>query len=147
MVSLYERVHEIKKVTGWSQERIGVETGLHLSTVNRVFRLPLYAGNETSKRLITQLHQEVVTSPFPEYLEQLFKLYEMWKAGFSKQAFAEHLEMLEPLLKHHNALNTKVLDASRICWLIGHIYFDRAFYLRRDTLRMADLALEWYQNV
>ena len=74
MVSLYERVHEIKKVTGWSQGRIGVETGLHLSTVNRVFRLPLYAGNETSKRLITQLHQEVVKSPFPKYLEQLFKL-------------------------------------------------------------------------
>ncbi|MDY6994221.1 MAG: hypothetical protein SVR94_16680 [Pseudomonadota bacterium] len=48
MVSLYECVHEIQKATGWSQGRISVETGLHLSTVNRIFRLPTYSGNETS---------------------------------------------------------------------------------------------------
>lgn len=146
MISLYECVHEIQKATGWSQGQISIETGLHLSTINRVFRLPIYRGNKTSKKLITQLHREVVTSPFPEYLEQLFYFYDVWKERWSKRDFTEYLDTLEPLLKQHNSLYTQELAACRVCWLIGHIYFDRAFYLKRDTFKMVDSALDWYQE-
>jgi len=44
MVSLYERACEIKKATGWTQEQISAETGLHISTVSRIFRVPGYSG-------------------------------------------------------------------------------------------------------
>jgi hypothetical protein len=70
MASLYERVCEIKKATGWTHEQISVETGLHISTVSRIFRVPEYTGNKTSNQLVKQLYQEVVKSPFPAYIEQ-----------------------------------------------------------------------------
>jgi len=147
MVSLYEYVHEIKKATGWSQGRISVETGLHLSTVNRICRLPTYSGNETSKRLITQLYREVVQSPFPESIEQLFHFYDRWKERFSAKDFGEYLDTLEPLLMNHKSLETNELIACRICWLMGHLYFDRAFYLKKgDITQKVDSALRWYQQ-
>lgn len=147
MVSLYECIHEIKKATGWSQGQISVETGLHLSTVNRIFRLPAYAGNETSKKLITQLHREVVKSPFPEYIERLFNLYDVWKERLSKKDFAEYLDTLEPLLVNHKSLDTNELVACRVCWLIGHIYFDRAFYLKSgEIMQKIEFTLKWYQQ-
>jgi len=147
MSFLYEYVHEIKKVTGWSQERISIETGLHLSTINRICRLPTHSGNETSKKLITQLHQEVVKSPFPEYIERLFNFYDDWKERLSKKDFSEYLNTLEPLLVNHKSLDTNELVACRACWLMGHIYFDRAFYLKRGEIaQKVESALKWYQQ-
>ncbi len=147
MAFLYEYLHEIKKVTGWSQGRISVETGLHLSTVNRIFRLPTYSGNETSKKLIRQLHREVVQSPFPEYIERLFQLYDTWKEHLSKRDFAEYLDTFEPLLVQHKSLETEELVAARICWLMGHLYFDRAFYLKKGEItQQVNSALQWYQR-
>ncbi len=147
MTSLYERVQEIKKATGWSQERIGMETGLALSTIGRIFRVPGYSGNETSHTLIRQLYEKVVQSPFSDYLERLFNRYDHWKALYPKKEFSELLDILEILLKNHKNLHTDSLDACRLRWLLGHIYFDRAFYLYKyEELRWAQLALEWYEK-
>ncbi|MDM8564034.1 hypothetical protein QUF74_00100 [Candidatus Halobeggiatoa sp. HSG11] len=147
MNSLFECAYEIKKATGWSQEKIGAETGLAVSTISRIFRVPGYAGNETSSRLIQQLHEEVVGSPFPAYMEQLFKKYEYWKEQYTKKEFAEHLEVLESLLKNHRAIDSYELVACRVCWLLGHIFYDRAFYLRKGyKLEMSELALVWYRR-
>lgn len=147
MTSLYERVQEIKKATGWSQERIGMETGLALSTIGRIFRVPGYSGNETSHTLIRQLYEKVVRSPFSDYLERLFNRYDHWKAQYPKKEFSELLDILEVLLKNHKDLNMDSLDACRLRWLLGHIYFDRAFYLYKyEELRWAQLALEWYEK-
>lgn len=147
MISLYECANEIKKTTGWSQERIGAETGLALSTISRIFRVPGYAGNETSNRLVKQLHEEVVKSPFPTYMEQLFKKYEYWKEQYTKKEFTEHLDVLESLLKNHCAIDSDKLVACRVCWLLGHIYYDRAIYLKKGNVsQTAELALAWYQK-
>ncbi len=147
MTSLYERVQEIKKATGWSQERIGMETGLALSTIGRIFRVPGYSGNETSHILIRQLYEKVVRSPFSDYLDRLFNRYDRWKTQYPKKEFSELLDILEVLLKNHKDLHSDSLDACRLRWLLGHIYFDRAFYLYKyEELRWAQLALEWYEN-
>jgi len=147
MISLFECAYEIKKTTGWSQERISAETGLALSTISRIFRVPGYAGNETSNRLIKQLHEEVVGSPFPIYMEQLFKKYEYWKEQYTKKEFSEHLDVLELLLKNHKSLDSYELVACRVCWLLGHIYYDRAFYLKKSNiLQITETAMIWYQK-
>jgi transcriptional regulator with XRE-family HTH domain len=146
MISLYECAQEIKKATGWSQERIGVETGLALSTINRVFRVVGYRGNETSHRLIKKLHQEVVQSPFPDYLERLFEHYDERKEKSSKRAFAEYLNVMEALLQHHQSIGHYSLEACRIYWLLGHFYFDRAFFLIDEMLRSATFALDCYEK-
>jgi len=147
MTPLFERTHEIKKATGWSQERISAETGLALSTINRIFRVPGYTANETSNVLIKQLHGEIVKSPFPTYMEQLFNQYEHWKEQYTKREFTDHLDILEPLLQNHKSMDSYELVACRVRWLLGHVYYDRAFYLRRgDTLKLAELALTWYQK-
>lgn len=147
MVSLYERACEIKKATGWTQEQISAETGLHISTVSRIFRVPGYSGNETSNKLIKQLHQEVVKSPFPAYIEQLFELYNAWKERYPKKEFAQYINMLEPLLLNHKSLNSHELIACRVSWLLGHIYYDRAFYLKEpEVMKQVESALAWYQT-
>ncbi|MFK5969179.1 MAG: hypothetical protein QM487_03530 [Candidatus Marithrix sp.] len=145
--SLFECAYEIKKSTGWSQEKIGMEARLAVSTVNRIFRVPGYTGNENSNRRIKQLHEKIVNSPFPAYMEQLFKKYEYWREQYSEKEFAEHLDVLEALLKNHKSIDSCELVACRICWLLGHIFYDRAFYLRNhNKLEMSDLALVWYQR-
>ena len=144
MVPLYEYVHEIQKATGWSQGRISIESGLHLSTVNRLFRLPVYNGNQTSKKLITQLHREVVPTPFPEYLEQLFHVYDILKERLSKREFMDYQNTVEALLKHQHSLTG--LAGCRIYWLLGHIEFDRAFYFKQAAGARAQQALYWYQQ-
>jgi len=146
MISLYECVQEIKKTTGWSQERIGTETGLALSTINRIFRVVGYKGNETSNKLLKKLYQEVVQSPFPLYLEKLFDQYDEWREQLSKRMFAERVGMLEPLLQRHQSIGNNSLEACRVCWLLGHFYFDRAFFLKQDSTKSAMVALEWYQK-
>ena len=147
MSSLFECAYEIKKSTGWSQEKISMEAGLAVSTVNRIFRVPGYVGNENSNRCIKQLHEEIVGSPFPTYMEQLFKKYEYWREQHSEKEFAEHLDVLESLLKNHKSIDSYDLVACRICWLLGHIFYDRAFYLRKgNKLEMSELALVWYQR-
>lgn len=147
MTSLYERIHEIKKSTGWSQQRISAETGLALSTIGRIFRVPGYTGNEISQRLIKRLHEEVVTSPFPAYMERLFDHYEDWKERYTKKEFAEHQGIVEALLLKHEALNARTLESCRACWLLGNVNYDRAFYVRRlDTITSAKKALDWYQR-
>lgn len=147
MISLYEHVCEIKKVTGWTQEQISTETGLHISTVSRIFRLPGYKGNEISHKLIKQLHKEVVKSPFPSYIEQWFDEYDTSKVHCTKKEFIQYINKLEPLLLNHKALDSQELIACRISWLLGHIYYDRAFYLKeKNTINVAESALLWYQN-
>jgi transcriptional regulator with XRE-family HTH domain len=147
MNSLYECACEIKKVTGWTQEQICAETGLHISTVSRIFRVPGYMGNETSNKLIKQLYQEVVQSPFPSCVEQLFNLYDTWKEHCTKKEFSQHINVLEDLLKNHRALDSNELIACRLRWLLGHIYYDRAFYLKeREFITMVESALVWYQK-
>jgi transcriptional regulator with XRE-family HTH domain len=147
MTSLYEQACEIKKVTGWTQEQICAETGLHISTVSRIFRMPCYVGNETSHKLIKKLHEEIVKSPFPRYIEQLFNLYDDWKEHYTKKDFSRHLNILEELLKSHQAINSNELIACRIRWLLGHIYYDRAFYLKEnEMITMIEGALIWYQK-
>ena len=147
MVSLYERVCEIKKATGWTQEQISAETGLHISTVSRIFRVPEYTGNKISNKLINQLHHEVVKSPFPAYIEQWFEQYNIWKEQYTKKEFAQHLNMLEPLLLNHKALDSHELIACRVSWLLGHIYYDRAFYLKNQkVIKIVGSALVWYQR-
>jgi transcriptional regulator with XRE-family HTH domain len=147
MTPIFERVYEIKKATGWSQERIGAETGLALSTISRIFRVPGYSGNETSNKLIKQLHEQTVQSPFPAYMEQLFNHYEHWKEQYTKKEFANHLDILEPLLKNHKSIDSYELVAGRVCWLLGHIDYDRAFYLKNGHIvKAAESALAWYQK-
>jgi transcriptional regulator with XRE-family HTH domain len=147
MVSLYEHACEIKKTTGWTQEQISAETGLHISTVSRIFRVPGYQGNETSNKLLKQLHKEVVKSPFPAYIEQLFELYNEWKGRFSKREFSTHISILEQLLLSHRSLGSHELIACRVSWLLGHIYYDRAFYLKEhEVMKMVESALTWYQT-
>ena len=147
MMGLYERLHEIKKVTGWSQEKISTETGLNLSTISRIFRIPCYSVNETSVGLICQLHNRVVKSPFPEELEQLFKYYDDQKENLSQKEFSKHLWILESLLVNHKDINNISLISCRLAWLIGHIYFDRAFYLKNNpTITLASHAIDWYQK-
>ncbi len=146
MISLYERAHEIKKATGWSQERIGAETGLGLSTISRVFRVPGYVGNETSKRLLTQLHEEVVRTPFPQWMDKLFNQYDLWREKHSKKELADMQDILEPMLLGQKVLETQMLAACRSCWFLGHLYYDRAFYLRRNGQQAASTALEYYQQ-
>jgi len=146
MVSLYEYAHEIKKATGWSQERLGAETGLGLSTISRILRIPGYQGNETSRVLLEQLHNEVIHSPFPSYLQKLFKQYDTAKERLSKKEFTLQIEALEPLLLNHRALPQKTLEACRLCWLLGHIEYDRTFYLKQNPATSADKALTHYQN-
>lgn len=147
MISLYEHVCEIKKATGWTQEQISAETGLHLSTVSRIFRVPGYIGNETSHKLIKQLYKEVVKSPFPLYIEQWFDEYDASKYHCTKKEFSLYINKLEPLLLHHKALDSNELIACRVSWLLGHIYYDRAFYLKeQQVISAVEAALLWYQK-
>ncbi|MDM8547450.1 hypothetical protein [Candidatus Venteria ishoeyi] len=146
-MSMYEYLHEIKKETGWSQERISIESGLALSTIGRIFRKPGYTVNETSNMIIRELHQRVVPSAYPEYLNLLFKQYADWKERFSKKMFREHMNTLEVLLKNHQALDAQNLNACRLQWLLGHIYFDHAFYFNRNAPdKWAEKASYWYQR-
>jgi transcriptional regulator with XRE-family HTH domain len=145
MVSLYERTCEIKQATGWSQERIGAETGLGLSTISRILRIPGYGGNATSKALLVNLHEEVVNSPFPIYLEKLFNRYDLWRENKTKKEFSDLLETLQGLVSNHQALETDSLEACRLHWLLGHLSFDRAFYLKFDAVRAAAKAIDAYQ--
>ena len=147
MISIYERAHEIQKATGWSQERISAETGLAPSTISRIFRRVGYVGNDTSYQLIVQLHEAVVKSPFPKEMERLFNRYNYWREKYTKREFAEQVEVLEPLLKNHKSIGSPELVASRVCWLLGHIYFDRAFYLKiGNQVKLAEVAIGWYQQ-
>ncbi|MEM7019816.1 MAG: hypothetical protein AAF512_21080 [Pseudomonadota bacterium] len=118
-----------------------------MSTISRIFRVPGYAGNETSRTLLTQLHEKVVRPPFPAYLEKLFTRYDVWREKMTKKEFGEQLSTLEPLLRNHRALDAEPsLETCRISWLLGHIYFHRAFYLKRDPVNAEANALEWYQR-
>ena len=147
MISLYEYIYEIKKTTGWSQEQISIETGLALSTVGRIFRVPGYVGNDTSNRLIKKLHRTVVNSLFPKEIEELFYYYDECREHYFKNEFAKQVEVLKYLLKNHKLINSNELAAGRICWLVGHIYFDQAFYLKKnDIVKYAQSALTWYQK-
>ncbi len=147
MILLYECAYEIKKATGWSQEQISLETGLALSTIGRIFRVPGYVGNDTSNRLIKQLHQTVVNSPFPKEIEELFYYYDECRERYSKNEFAKQINILKQLLKNHRLIDSKELATCRIGWLVGHIYFDQAFYLRQSPIfKYAQTALSWYQK-
>ena len=147
MISLYECAYEIKKATGWSQEQISIETGLALSTIGRIFRVAGYVGNDTSNRLIKQLHQTVVSSPFPKEIEELFYYYDECRERYSKNEFAKQANILKQLLKNHKLIDSNGLSACRLCWLVGHIYFDQAFYLKQgDIFKYAQTALTWYQQ-
>lgn len=147
MSLLYECAHEIQKATGWSQERISAETGLGASTVSRMFRVPGYTSNEISYQLLLQLHEEVVKSPFPPYINHCFKQYQSHKKQNTTREFTDYLDFLEPLLENHKALDSHELIASGISWLLGNLCFDRAFYLRKGNLmEFSDSALLWYQK-
>lgn len=146
MLSLYERTQEIRQATGWSLERIGAETGLGMSTIGRILRIPGYTGNSTSRSLIVQLHEEVVRSPFPRYTDTLFNHYDVWKEQLSKRDFTGIQRTLETLLCNHRNLEENTLEACRLQWLLGHIEYDRSFYLRQDPVRSAARALEWYNK-
>lgn len=147
MSSLYECVQEIKHTTGWSQERISAETGLAISTVSRIFRVPCYSGNETSRRLVVDLYKQVVSSPFPKQIEKAFNHYDLCKERFSARDFAEYSEVIESLLLQHKSIDSQELISCRICWFLGHIYFDRAFYLKqKNTIALVQCALNWYQK-
>jgi transcriptional regulator with XRE-family HTH domain len=145
-MTLYERIQEIKQATGWSQERISTEAGLALSTISRILRVPGYEPNETSRGLICQLHQELVKQPFPADLEHLFLLYDRWKEHYSQAEFSEHLNSIEWLLCHHTLRDTKELASCRLHWLLGHIYYDRAFYLRHNVHENAAKAINYYES-
>jgi transcriptional regulator with XRE-family HTH domain len=145
-MTLYERIQEIKQTTGWSQERISNEAGLALSTISRILRVPGYEPNETSRNLICQLHQELVKQPFPAELEHQFNLYDRWKEQYSQKEFAEHINSLEWMLRHNYLIETKELVACRLFWLLGHIYYDRAFYLRSAAHDSANQALRFYEK-
>lgn len=145
-MTLYERANEIKKATGWSQERICSETGLGLSTISRIFRVPGYTCNETSKKLLVHLHEKVVRLPFPLYLEKLFNRYDDWREKLSKKEFEEMLESVERLLTSHNSLHAGTLESCRLFWLLGHIHYDRAFYLERNVIQETCRALEAYNS-
>lgn len=143
----YECIHEIRKATGWSQHRISVETGLALSTVGRIFRMPGYRVNEISQRLLQQLHQQVVASPFPDYLEDIFRYYDFLKQQTSREIFSGHLRGIQNLLQQHREFDTDTLAAARIAWLMGHIQFDRGFYLNELPQRQAvEQAVIWYEK-
>lgn len=144
-MTLYECLQEIRKVTGWSQERISTETGLALSTISRILRVPGYEPSEVSESLILQLYEELVRQPFPNYLQKLFRLYDRMQGQSSQKDFGEFLSILEPLLHQHKSLDNGDLAACRIFWLLGHIYYDRAFYLKSDS-RAMDQAVEYYHK-
>jgi len=144
-MTLFECLQEIKKVTGWSQERISTETGLALSTISRILRVPGYEPSEVSENLIRQLYEELVKQPFPNYLQKLFRLYDKWQTQSSPKDFSELLSVLEPMLSQHKALDSRDLAACRIYWLLGHIYYDRAFYLKIDR-HAAEQAVVHYQK-
>ena len=146
MNSIYEMAQQIKKVTGWSQERIARETNLGLRTVNRVFCEPHHNSTEVTKRLIIQLHKRVVASPFSKEIDWLFERYDMAKETLNKQDFSHEQDALEWLLKNHKLLDSQELIACRLCWLLGHIYYDRAFYLRKNTIQSTLTAQQWYQR-
>jgi transcriptional regulator with XRE-family HTH domain len=144
MLSLYERTQEIRQATGWTLERIGAETGLGLSTVSRILRIPGYTGNLTSRNLIVQVHEDVVKSPFPRYLDKFFNHYDLWKDQWSQREFSNIQMMLEALLSNHKHLGDATPEGCRLNWLLGHIEYDRAFYLRQDPSRSAARALAHY---
>jgi transcriptional regulator with XRE-family HTH domain len=144
MVSLYERAHEIREATGWTLERISHETGLALSTVSRIFRIPGYTGNLTSRTLIVQAHENVVKSPFPRYLDKCFNDYDLWKDQWSLREFGNIQTMLEAFLLNHKHLDAPTPEGCRLNWLLGHIEYDRAFYMRQNPSRSAAKALEYY---
>jgi transcriptional regulator with XRE-family HTH domain len=145
-MTLYERIQEIKQATGWSQERISTEAGLALSTISRILRVPGYEPNETSRSLIYQLHQNLVAQPFPADLERLFILYDRWKETYSQSEFSEHLNTVEWLLRHHQFFERTELSSCRLRWLLGHVYYDRAFYLRHNLQENAARALKHYES-
>ncbi len=146
MVTPYHQLRQIKHVTGWSQERIARETNLGLRTIGRVYGDPTYDPTEVTKRLIAQLHKKIIVSPFPEYVDWLFERYDYWKESLSKRDFGKEQDTLEHLLLNHKAIDSMELIACRLCWLLGHIHYDRAFYLKRNTLQSAIAAQEWYQK-
>ncbi|MDY6992167.1 MAG: hypothetical protein SVR94_06110 [Pseudomonadota bacterium] len=142
----YQRIHEIQYVTGWSQEKIQEKTGLSLSTISRAFRILEYEGDRVTQKLIAQLHQKVVRSPFPKDIELLFEHYDFCRENLSENDFSRTQDALEDLLKNHKAFATSTLAACRLYWLLGHIHYDRAFYLKMNPIQTTVAAQTHYQQ-
>ena len=146
-MALYEYLQEIKATTGWSQERISAETGLGLSTINRILRVPGYEPSGTTATLIRRLHEELVQQPFPAYLENLIYLIDFNKEQSTRRDYEIFLEIIENLLSGHSVLVEAMTPAAcRMAWIIGHIYFNRAFYLKIEPEENAATAQSWYEK-
>lgn len=146
-MTLYEYLQEIKTATGWSQESLSAETGLGLSTISRIFRVPGYEPSVTTVTLIRRLHEEVVHQPFPSYLEDLIHLIDFHKERESRRDYEVFLNIQENLLVNNTLLEQADTPAAcRIAWILGHISFDRAFYLRTHVEDAAATAKNWYEK-
>ena len=145
MTDAYIFLNQIKETTRLTQLGIAVETGLSLNTIKRALNRKSISAS--SYKLIKKFHKEVVTSPFPAEINRLHDLLDVMKRRLTRTEYAEYLEVdLEGRIKTHPSYGTGDLCDIRLDWLLGHIHFDRAEYLRQNVIIEFDAARQHYQH-
>lgn len=146
MSEIHIKLSEIKKSGAFSIASLSKETGLSTSTIKRILKYPTYQGSSYAKKLVNQLYKEIVVSPFPEDIDNVHSIMESTLKKLDKSEYLLLLDFLDDSLCRHEEYQQRSLGDSRIRWLLGHIAFDRANYLR---LRKADnnqIAASYYQD-
>jgi hypothetical protein len=145
MTDAYIFLNQIRETTGLTQLGIAVETGLSLNTIKRALNRKSISAS--SYKLIKALHKEVIASPFPAEINRLHELLDVMKKRLSRTEYAEYLEVdMEGRIKTHPSYGRGDLGDIRLDWLLGHVHFDRAEYLRQNVILEFDTARRHYHR-
>ena len=147
MSELYLKASEIREQSKLTISEFSLETGLSESTVKRILKDPCYKGSALAGKLINELYRIHIKSPFPPHIESLNNTLKYMLKRFSK---SEYKEYGEPCLKMRLELDpdfgTRSLADARINWLLGHLSFERANYLKHRRQDNFLSALTHYHN-
>jgi lambda repressor-like predicted transcriptional regulator len=131
MSELYLKASEIRERSKLTISDFSTETGLSESTIKRILKDPCYKGSLIAAKLINELYQIHIKSPFPERIEALDITHKIMLKRFSKLEYKEYGDpCLRMRLEFDVEYRTQSLADARINWLLGHLSFERANYLR-----------------
>ncbi|MGB1310407.1 MAG: hypothetical protein ACPG47_04315 [Leucothrix sp.] len=147
MSELFLKASEIRERFKLTISDFSSETDLSESTIKRILKDPCYKGSITASRLINDLYNTHVQSPFPERIEAIDTTLKIMIKEFSKSQYKEYGDpLLQRCLELDHEYRADNLTDARIHWLLGHLCFERANLLKNRIRDNYLKAINCYQT-
>lgn len=146
MPNIYEDLRRLADKTGWKGGKIAIESGVGSPTVYRAMCDPSYEVSQTTAVLIQKVKDQYAPSPFPLYLELEIGDYNERRTTLSQNKFKDYNWAKEIIFEQTLSTEKDFLALCRKRWLLGHIAYDRAFYLKINVDKSANQTIARYQQ-